>query len=41
VRRLEVGSAQSAPHAVIGYQLVHPGQTFEMVAVKFALGRAA
>ena len=36
VRRVEIGRAQRPAHAVIGDQLVHPGETVEMVAVELA-----
>ena len=41
VGRVEIGRAQRPAHAVIGDQLVHPGEPVEMVAVQFARRRGA
>jgi hypothetical protein len=41
VRRLDLGRTQGAPHAVIGHQIIHPGQAFEVMAVELAGHRSA
>ena len=41
VRRFEIGGGKGAAHAVVGDQLVHPGEAVEVVPVKLARLRRA